>query len=104
MPAFAAAINALFADPNIAREAIWRAGGEGEGTSVRIVWRSPDQVTDFGGGRFVSRGRFLDVRISECGGLAAGDTFEIDGATYAVQGEPLRDDEGLIWATEVHET
>lgn len=101
MAAIAAAIAALFADPNIAVDAIYRAGGEGDGAAVRIVWRAPDQVTEFGGGRFVTQGRMLEVQAAQVAQPSAGDNFEIDGSTYIVIGDPLRDDEGLIWRIEV---
>lgn len=101
MNAIAAAIAALFADPNIAVDAIYRAGGAGEGIAVRIAWRAPDQVTEFGGGRFVTQGRMLDARIAEIAALAAGDSFEINSRLYIVMGDPRRDDEGLIWRAEV---
>lgn len=101
MTAFAAAIDVLFADPNIGRDAIWRAGGGGAGIGVRIVFRAPDAIANFGNGRFVTQSRFLDVRISEIATLEAGDTFEIGAAIYVVEGDPLRDDDGLIWQAEV---
>lgn len=101
MNAFSAGIDALFADPNIAIDALYRAGGDGAGVAVRIVWRSPDQVTDFGGGRFVSRARMIEVRIGEIATIEAGDTFEINGETFVVQGDPLRDDLALLWAVEL---
>lgn len=101
MNAFAAGIDALFADPNIGRDAIWRSGGEGVGTAVRIVFRTPDQIGSFGGGRFVTTGRLLDCRTAEIAQLEPGDTFEIEEEIFIVQGEPLRDGEGLIWKAEV---
>lgn len=101
MNAIASAIETLFADPNIGREALWRAGGGGAPVPVRIVWRAPDTVTNFGSGRFVSAARFLDVRIAQVPALESGDSFEIDGDRYIVQGDPLRDDERLIWSAEV---
>lgn len=101
MNAFAAAVDALFGNPNLARDAIWRVGGSGEGTPVRVVLRTPDQVTNFGAGRFVTAGRMLDVRTADVPSLDAGDTFEIGAETFTVQGEPLRDAEGLIWSAEV---
>jgi len=101
MNAFAAAVDALFADPNLARDAIWRAGGSGDGTPVRVVLRTPDQVASFGAGRFVTTARMLDVRTADVPSLGAGDTFEIAAETFTVQGEPLRDAEGLIWSAEV---
>lgn len=101
MNAFAAAVDALFGDSNLARDAIWRAGGSGDGTPVRVVLRTPDQVTNFGAGRFVTPGRMLDVRTAEVLVLGPDDTFEIGAETFTVQGEPLRDAEGLIWSAEV---
>ena len=104
MAVFAEAVDLLFADPNIGRDAMWRSGGVGAGVTVRIVFRAPDAVANFGGGRFVAQSRFIDVRLSEVPSLVPGDTFEINSATYVVQGEPLADDDNLIWSAEVRAT
>lgn len=101
MSIFAQAVDAIFADLNIGRDAIWRAGGGGTGVSVRIVFRAPDTTANFGGGRFVAASRFVDVRVSEVPLLQAGDSFEFGSAVYIVQGEPTRDDDNLIWSAEV---
>lgn len=101
MSIFAQAVDALFTDPNIGREAIWRAGGGGAGVNVRVVFRAPDTVANFGGGRFVAQSRFIDVRTSDVATLVIGDTFEIGTNLYVVQGEPMRDDENLVWSAEV---
>ncbi len=101
MNAIAGAIDALFADPNIGKDAIWRAGGAGAGIGVRVVFRAPDATSNFGGGRFVARTRFLDVRVSEIPGIEAGDSFEIGDETLVVHGEPIIDDDHLIWSVEV---
>lgn len=101
MTVIAEALDALFTDANIGRDAIWRAGGAGAGVNVRVVFRAPDTTANFGGGRFVAQSRFVDVRISEVPVLAPGDTFEIGSTIYLVQGEPTRDDDNLIWSAEV---
>jgi hypothetical protein len=101
MNAIAAAVDVLFADPNIGKDATWRAGGVGGGFLVRVVFRAPDTMSNFGGGRFVAQSRFVDVRITEVPALQPGDTFEIGSGTYVVQGEPLADDDNLIWSAEV---
>ena len=101
MTAFAFAVGALFEDDNLAKDAIWRAGGAGAGISVRVIVQSPERIADLGGGRFVATGRLLDCRTDEIADLETGDTFEINGETLIVQGEPLHDAEALIWKAEV---
>ena len=101
MSIFAQAVDALFTDLNIGRDATWRAGGSGAGVNVRVVFRAPDTVASYGGGRFVAQSRFIDVRTSEVATMAISDTFEIGGNTYIVQGEPMRDDCNLVWSAEV---
>lgn len=101
MSAFIAAVNALFRDANLSTDAIYRPGGIGGGVSVRVSRSSPDRTAPFGEGRFVTDGHLLEVRVSEVAALAAFDTFQIGAETYAVQGEPTRDGERLVWSAEV---
>jgi hypothetical protein len=42
MTAFVQTIDTLFADPHLARVALYRPGGEGDGVPVRVVARQPD--------------------------------------------------------------
>lgn len=98
--ALAAAIDDLFADPNLARVAIWRAGAAGDSVAVRVIARRPDQVVDFSGTRIATATAMFDIRISEAPTLAEGDMFEVDGEVLVVQGEPLRDAERLVWTVD----
>ena len=100
MNAFAAAIDAIFADPNIARAGLWHAGGAGDPMSVRIVLRSPDGLGSFGGARLRVETVRVEVRTAEVDALAAGDTIEVDGVTWTVQGAPARDAARLVWIAE----
>lgn len=100
MDAFAAATDALFGDPNIAGDAIWRAGGVGAGTAVRVVIRRPDQVAGFGDSRAIVPTMLIEVRRSEVAKPANGDTVEIDGETFEVISAPVRDSLGLMWTCE----
>jgi len=86
--AFAAAVDALFADPNLAVDAIYRAGVAAPGVPVRVIARRPDRVSEFGETRIVAETTMFDVRISEIAAPAAGDTIEADGTVYIIQGEP----------------
>lgn len=101
MSIFAEAIDDLFADPNLARDAVWRAGGTGAPVTVRIVLRQPDRTGGFGETRLLAATTVIEVRTAEVPELAEGDGFEIDGAIYVVQGEPVRDSERLVWTVEL---
>lgn len=100
MTAFAAAIDDLFADPNIARDAIWRAGGAGAGISVKVVTRRPDQVVGFGDSRAVLPTMLIDVRRSEVSDPATGDTVEIESEMFDVIATPTIDSLRLVWTCE----
>lgn len=103
MSAFANATAALFRDPNLARDALWRSGGAGAPVAVRVMLRRPDAVTGFGEGRFVNDSVMIDVECAAMGALAQGDTFEIGGVLYEVRGEPLRDALRHVWKAEARE-
>ena len=44
----------------------------------------------------------LEVRVSDCPAIVAGDHFVIGSVTYTVQGVPLRDDLQFIWLVDVY--
>ena len=100
MSAFAAATDVLFADPHLARNAVYRPGGFGDGIPVRVMLRRPDRIESFGETRLASSTTMLDVRASEVGEPEAGDTLELDGRTVVVQGTPILDAEGLVYTVE----
>ena len=97
---FAAAIDALFADPNLGIEAVYRSGGADPGEPVRVILRRPDRIGEFGEARIVAAAVMIDVRVSEVAAPAEGDTFAVDGMVYIVQGAPARDAERLVWTSE----
>jgi hypothetical protein len=101
MSVFAEAIDDLFADPNLARDAVWQPGGTGAPVTVRIVLRRPDRIGGFGETRLVAAASVVEVRTAEVATLAQGDVFDIDGDSFVVQGEPVRDGERLVWTAEL---
>ena len=101
MSALSTMVNATFRDRYLASDAIYRPGGAGGGVTVRVTRSSPDRAAPFGEGRFVNDTNLIDVRVSEVAVLDQGDTFQIGAEIYAVQGEPLRDGERLVWSAEV---
>ncbi len=94
------AIDDLFADPILARAALWRPGGTGDGVPVRVIARRPDQVVDFSGARIATATALFDIRVAEATDLAEGDTIEVGGEILVVQGVPLRDSARLVWTVE----
>ena len=97
------AADLIFADPNMAMDALWRSAGVGEGIPVRVIRRAPDQIASFGAGRFVTDTVLISVRVSEVPSLGAGDTFEIAGELFEVRSEPVRDSDRLVWSVEASE-
>jgi hypothetical protein len=97
---FSAATDALFADPNIARDASWRAGGAGAGIAVRVITRRPDQVGSFGDSRAILPTLLIDVRRSEISEPASADTVEIEGDLFEIIATPIADSLGLVWTCE----
>ncbi len=99
MSAFAVAVDALFADPNIARTATFQPA-DGEPIPVRVIARRADAVTEFGEARLCSETTRFDVRVSEVATPRPSDRLVLDGETFVVQGEPVRDCEWLVWTVD----
>ena len=100
MTAFAAALDALFADAHITRDVVYTAEG-GTPVLVRAVPRRPDDVTGFGDARIWSETTRLDLRVVEVPAPRPNDRIEIDGAAFLIQGEPVRDRERLVWTLDL---
>jgi hypothetical protein len=100
MTAFAAALDALFADAHLARDVVYTAEG-GAPSLVRAILRRPDDVTNFGEARLWSETTRLDLRLVEVATPRPGDRIEIDGEAFLIQGEPVRDRERLVWTVDL---
>lgn len=98
--AFADAMADLFADPNIARTALYRSGGVGDGVPVRVIAKRNDQISEFSEISIASASARFDLRVSEVPEPVEGDTITLDGETFIIQGEPVRDAERLVWSVD----
>jgi hypothetical protein len=96
MTAFATALAALFADPNLARDATYQPA-EGEPLPVRVIPRRGDAVTAFGETRLRSETTRFDLAVSEVADPRPGDRIVLGDEAFVVQGEPLCDRERLVW-------
>ena len=97
MTAFATAMNLIFSDANMAVDALWLAGGTGPAIAVRVIRKSPDEITPFGAGRILSETTLLDARVADMPTPAPGDLIRIGLEDFILQGEPKLDREHLIW-------
>ena len=100
MSAFAAAIDALFVDPNLGRDATYQPA-DGEPFPVRVITRRGDAISEFGAARLWSEATQFDLRVSEVASPRPGDRLVLDGESFVVQGEPVRDRERLVWTLDV---
>lgn len=100
MNAFAAVVDLLFADPNIARDALYIAEGDAP-VPVRIIARRADEIAGFGEARLWSEATRVDLRLAEVPNPRPGDQIEIEGDTFSIQGEPARDRERLVWTVDL---
>ena len=100
MDAFTSAIDALFADPNIGEDALWKVGGVGPGVAVRIIRKSPDRMAEFGESRAVLPTVGIDIRRSQAATITEGDLIMIGAETFKIVGEPMGDALGLVSACE----
>ena len=96
MSAFAAAMEALVADPNLGTEAIYRQGGSGTPVSLRVLRSSPDRVADAFGSGILSATDILSVAIAVLPDLTADDSFTLGPDTLTVQ-HAERDASGTAW-------
>lgn len=101
MSAFSAAIDRIFADPNMAADANWISQGVAAAVACRVILKSPDELSEFGSAQIVSDTVMGDVRVSEVPEPETGDRFDIGTDRYFVQGKPRRDRERLVWTMEL---
>jgi hypothetical protein len=100
MLAFAAAMDAIFNDANMAADATWTPQG-GLPLPVRVIRKAPDEMTTFGAARILSDTTIVDVRFSEMPSPKPGDTIIIGADSFTIQGELKRDRERLVWTAEL---
>ena len=96
MSAFADAMTALVADPNLGTEAVYRQGGTGPAVPVRVLRSSPDRVADAFGTEIVSASDILAIATATLPDLAAGDSFAV-GADLLTVSHAERDASGTAW-------
>lgn len=96
MSAFAAAMAALVADPNLGVEAAYRQGGMGAPIALRVLRSSPDRVADAFATEIIAATDILSVPIVALPNLTAGDTLTV-GPDLLTVTSATRDATGTAW-------
>ena len=99
---FDLAIGTIFADPNIAKDALWRVGGVGDGLPVRVVFKTPQEIVSVQETRFELRATLIDVRLADIAAPTIGDTVQIieSGASYTITGLTTIDSARIVQTCE----
>ena len=101
MNAFSAAMDRIFAHPDMSVSAVWNAAGTSEERPIRLIRRAPDRITEFGSARILSDTLTADIRVSDLPEPRPGDLIVIGADSFSVQGEPIRDRDRLVWTVEL---
>ena len=101
MDAFAAAMDRIFAHPDMSVSAVWIASGTSEERPIRLIRRAPDRMTEFGSARILSETLIADIRVSNLPDPRPRDLIVIGAESFAIQSEPIRDRDRLIWTVEL---
>ncbi|GIX11595.1 hypothetical protein [Elioraea sp.] len=96
MDVFAAALGDILADPHVGMDAVWRQGGTGPPTPMRVVRSSPDRVASAFDAAVIQATDVLTVAVADLPDLAAGDSVTI-GADTLIVTHAQRDAIGVAW-------
>ena len=94
--AFASAIDALFADPNLGRDALWKTSDVGGGVAVRIIRKSLDCMAELWDSCAVFPTVGIDILRSQSETITKGNLILIGTETYRIIREPMGDPLGLV--------
>jgi len=101
MNAFAAAMDRIFANTAMTVGAYWISTASTEEHAIRAIRRAPDEISSFGSARILSDTTTVDVRISELANPRPDDLILFGTESFAIQGEPVRDRERLVWTLDL---
>lgn len=101
--AFAAAVDVLFADPNLSVPGTFTASPLGSPIAVRVVLTQNDPIIQFGEVGVRSPGVKLLLKVTEVGNPKEGDTVTVGSTTYIIR-DARRDPHNLEWTLDVDAT
>ena len=81
-------------------DAIYRAA-DGSEKSIAVIQSGQDQESNIFGGQTMSAASVYLILLQDVATPQAGDSLEISGRSFQVQGVPKLDQTGAIWRVEV---
>lgn len=104
MTVFSAMFDTLYADPNIAKDAVYVPPGGGEGTPCRAVRSTlPDeQIVGYGAAGVIVGSDVFELRRTEVPDPAAEGRLTVGGIDYVIKGDPRAAADGRLWIVETY--
>lgn len=81
-------------------EAVYTSQEDGTAIDIIVLRRIPDQAYDFGENVMVSASCEFEIRIGDIARPLPGDMISVEGVTYQIHGEPVRDGLHQVWKVE----
>ncbi len=101
MNAFSDAVDAIFNDPNMASDVIWRSASNAQERPTRIIQKRPQPDVGLRQSTFELDAILVDVRLAEIPDPAKGDRIRFeDDAELEIIGLVDTDDMGLVQTCE----
>lgn len=101
MTVFAAMFDTLFADPNMAAQAVYTPPGGGAPVPCAVMFRAPDFDWRGGEASVTTPARVAELRVSEVALVEEEGVLEVAGRTYTVQHAKHPDADRLLWRVEL---
>lgn len=98
-PAAQRSITSLFA--HLGEQASYVSLGGGP-VAVQVIRRQPDAMMDVGASRIHTPTEMFQVQVAQVASPKAGDVIQIGTESFVVQGEPQREQHGMVWKLEAY--
>jgi hypothetical protein len=70
--------------------------------TIQVIRRQPDAMMDVGASRIHTATEMFQVQVAQVANPKAGDIIQIGSESFVVQGEPQREQHGLVWKLEAY--
>ncbi|MGF7176991.1 head-tail joining protein [Azospirillum doebereinerae] len=101
MNAFAGMLDSLFADSNMAVDALYTPPDGGPPVPCRAMIRQPDVDWRSGGSAIGTTARIAEIRVSEVAAMEEEGLLAFGGRTASVQKASRPDADRLVWRLEL---